>query len=222
MSTKTLAKELPKSLIIRLRIKDILQNATKIDPAADTPATRYLRHIAPTLYLPRLNLEAFREHPALNHWAGRSGTWPALILRARRTSADRTSALHCIFLTPEGAPAPLVSPRLLLGPLDGAAVSLAQTSGVTYLCEQFETALRLIEARAPGAVVYALKRENMARVTLPRSEKVICVFGAERGVDLMAQAICNELRCRGLKAHAVAAPPHSKIDCASWDGENVL
>lgn len=219
MTRAVAQREMPKDLRVRLRIKDILQSATKLDPGVDSPALRYLRTTAPALDLARLDLEAFREHRALNHWAGRSGSWPALILRARVTPTDKTSALHCIFLTPEGTLAPLVSPRLLLGPLDGAVVVVADGSGVTYLCEQFDAALRLVVAGVAGRVVYALKRENMARISLPRGEKVICVFGAECGVDLMAQAICNELRCRGLKAHAAAVSPRGEIDRIVREGE---
>jgi hypothetical protein len=211
-------KPLPQALHNSFRITEILQGATRIDPAVATPAVRYLQSLAPGVDLGGLDLNALRQHRALNHWASKAGSMPALILKARRSANDKTSALVCIFLDQDGRRAAISAPQLAIGACDGALVVLQDISrhnAPLFLCENFETAMRLVAKGTAHRVAYGLRRENMARVVLVPGAECLCVF--EREIDHQENAIVAALRERGIITEAVTksvalAPFHSRVE----------
>jgi hypothetical protein len=195
-----------KSVRVIHRVVDIRNGARPIDNSS-SPAARYLQRLQPTLDLASLDPGCVREHPHLAHWASRAGVLPALVLCARRSEAEKAYAFDCLFLTEDGALAPLVSPRLFCGTYDGSFVTLREGAGEgTYLCETFETALALCALNVRGRIAYGLKRKNMPLVRLPRYEPCICIFDPPKGVDDNARAIVSELRMQGIGAEAQSAP----------------
>ncbi len=176
---------LPTPLRVSFRVTDIMMGARPLDFTWNSPALLYLQSLAPDFDLRNLDQGALREHPALTHWASRSGSMPALILRGRRTSVDKNSAALCIFLTRDGRLASHIkAPRLWCGVLDGSICVLKEGRIFTYFCETLETALKIISAGTNGRVAHVMRRENIGEIASTEPwDKRFFIYEAARGTD---------------------------------------
>lgn len=154
----------------RFRQSEILTQAWPLDvtaPAGDrSAAMSYILHIAPGIEFDRLLPGALRRHPRLLHWAGKSGTWPALLARAENADGK---ALHATFLLRDRL-APIPHPRLILGAANGACCELAAArNGATdlWITETVDDALRVLARGDDGAIWSAMTIPNLKKVRLP-------------------------------------------------------
>jgi putative DNA primase/helicase len=109
---------------------------------------------------------SLRFHPALRHPSG--GLWPAMIALVRG-SDNAPMAIHRTFLAHDArGKAPVVRPRLMLGPCQGGAVRLgtAHPNNWLMLAEGIETALSVMQAcGVPGWA--ALSAGGLKSLKLP-------------------------------------------------------
>lgn len=132
-------------------------------PVAGTTGERYLR--ARGLALSATSDLLF--HPDLVHWESRRG-FPGLVAIVRDRSGQQV-AIHRTYLSEDGGKAPVEKTRMMLGPVAGGSVRLAQPgeNGVLGLAEGIETALAVMTA-CPALPVWAtLSASNLEQVQLP-------------------------------------------------------
>jgi hypothetical protein len=134
------------------------------EPIAGTVAERYLgcRGLAD----PRSPDLLF--HPSLIHWETRTAH-PALVAIVRNEAGERT-AIHRTWLKSDGSgKADLVKSRMMLGPVGGGAVRLAEVGeqNVVGVAEGIETALSVMAACPDLPVWAALSDSGVKHVVLP-------------------------------------------------------
>lgn len=133
-------------------------------------------------------------------------TWPAML--AVFVGPDSTpSGLHRTYLTEDGRKAPVVSPKLSLGPLiDGGAVRLAPAGPVLGIAEGIETALAAsILFDIP--VWAALNANRLAAWQPPDSVREVVIFGdADANFAGQTAAFDLEARIRGHVATHIEIP----------------
>ena len=110
-------------------------------PASGTNVETYLSSRALTLKPPT----TLRFHPGLRHPSG--GVWPAMLALVTRGAGNTEIGIHRTFIAPDGkGKAPVSAQKMMLGPCRGAAVRLAETSGVLMVGEGIETCLSVMQS----------------------------------------------------------------------------
>jgi len=139
------------------------------------------------------NVAGLRYQPRCPYPEG--DTWPAML--AIFVDVDGTpSGLHRTYLTSDGRKAPVLSPKLSLGPLrDGGAVRLAATVGDTLgIAEGIETALAAsLLFNVPCWA--ALNANRLAKWEPPATVRSVVIF-ADNDVSFTGQTAAFDLSAR--------------------------
>lgn len=179
-------------------------------PLAGTTGERYLR--ARGLALPAIPDLLF--HPDLVHWESRRG-FPGLVAIVRDRTGEQI-AIHRTYLSDDGGKAPVDKPRMMLGPVAGGAVRLAELgeNGVLGLAEGIETALAVMTA-CPALPVWAtLSASNLEQVQVPPDVKRVVLLAdhdASGAGQSAAQAAALRLVGEGRRVW-IALPPREGDD----------
>jgi putative DNA primase/helicase len=195
------------------KIKELWHQSTLM--TADDAAGRYLQRrlgFVPTG-------TGLRFHPGLAYYDGpvKVGTWPAMLGVVRLK--DSVVGMHRTFLTPDGAKAPVESPKKLLTCVEnigGAAIRLGGDDTVIGVAEGIETALAA--AARFGCTVWAtISASGMASFEPTTRVQHVDVFADNdrNGTgQLAAFALMNRLMTRTQVTAAVHIPPVPGTDWA--------
>jgi putative DNA primase/helicase len=153
-------------------VKKIWQDSIRIAPG--DPAFRYIRARAGEVVIPT----SLRFHPALAYVDdGEVTHYPALVAVVM-SAEGKGVAVHRIYLTAEGAKAPVESQKKLLagGDISGAAVRIGDPGEEIGIAEGIETAL--VACRKFGFPVWsAITAGGMEKWRPPDTVKRVTVFG---------------------------------------------
>lgn len=200
---------MPHGLASAFRIKDVMAEASPLDPAEpNRAASAYVRRLGITAATP-LPPGVFYRHRALNYWAGKAGKFPALIGYAED---GPNRALLAVFLSVYGALAPVREPQLLLGAPNGACLRLArcdETRRHLWLTQSLEDAFRLFVAHPQDGVYCAMSFANIGKVRVPRdcASVTIVINNGSAGArdDLRAAIAMQDVEARLLTSDEVFA-----------------
>jgi len=182
----------------------------RVVPIFGTVAERYLRArgVAPP------SSPDLLFHADLVHWESRRG-FPGLVAIVRDLGGQRI-AIHRTYLTEDGAKAPVDKPRMMLGPVAGGAVRLAEIgdTGVLGIAEGIETALSVMTACPQLPVWATLSAPNLEQVQLPPAARRIIILAdhdASGAGARAAETAARRLRAEGLQV-VIAIPPEPGDD----------
>ena len=149
-------------------------------PAAGTIVGQYLRSRGIDLAsMP----EALRFHPALKHESGQ--TFPAMVAAVRDVSGTMV-AIHRTFLRPDGSgKADVTKPKMMLGPVHGAAVRLTEAGERVVIGEGIESSLS-VHVSTSRSTWAALSAGGIANLELPPTARdiTIAVDNDDDGVSM--------------------------------------
>jgi putative DNA primase/helicase len=132
--------------------------------------------------------DALRFHGGLKHPSG--GIWPTMVALVTNGADGTPAAIHRTFLARDGSgKAPVVPPRMMLGPVGGGAVRLgtAHPDSWLVLAEGLETTLTVMEACGlPGWA--ALSNGGLKSLILPSdaAKVLICADNDANGAGQRA------------------------------------
>jgi putative DNA primase/helicase len=139
-------------------------------PAGGSPVKTYLAsrglHLPPP---PTLRFHAGLKHPS-------GGIWPAMVALVTNGTDGAPLAIHCTYLTRDGAgKAPVEPTKMMLGPCRGGAVRLAAPGDVLMVGEGIETCLTAMQASRYLAWA-ALSTSGLRSLDLPTSIRDVIVL----------------------------------------------
>jgi putative DNA primase/helicase len=149
-------------------------------------------------------------HPNLKHWE--SGVvYPAIVAIVRNQEGEQV-AIHRTWLNGDGGgKAPIEKPRMMLGPVVGGAVRLADvgSDNVVGVAEGIETALSTMAACPSLPVWAALSANGLERVVLPPEIQSVVILADNdvSGVGLRAAEALAERLVAEERGVRIAMPP---------------
>ncbi len=166
-------------------------------PITGTKAEAYLRARGITCALP----PSLRWAPDLHH--GPSGRWLSAIV-----AEVSTGAVHRTFFEKTGARI-TGNAKMMLGPVAGGAVALADGPGPLVVCEGIETGLSLASGLLgePAAVWAALSAPGMKALRLPArpGRLIVATDGDDAGEDA-GRVLAGAAHTRGWAVEMLPAP----------------
>ena len=169
-------------------------------PAANTLAETYLGSRGINVTPP-----ALRFHSALQHPSG--GLWPAMIALVTRGTDGEPVAIHRTFFAHDGrSKAPVVPEKMMLGPVSGGAVRLAQPGALLMIGEGIETCLSAMQATG-HPVWAALSTSGLRSLNLPSGERDINILAdADKAGEAAAKDSARRWVREG-RSVRIARPP---------------
>jgi hypothetical protein len=192
------------------RIEAVRRIWREAKPLASTPAQRYLENRG--IHLPTWP-PTLRYHPSLQHLTGVE--LPALVaaISGYREGKLHLTAIHRIFITPDGHKADVEPRKASLGSVKGGCVWLARPTDRVILTEGIEDAMALMtmyhdDPRFVGwSYAAAVSAGNLPHVELPPEVRTV-VIGAD--ADDAGRKAATEAACRFLREGRdgrIAYPP---------------
>jgi putative DNA primase/helicase len=148
---------------------------------------------------------SIRFHVGLRHSSG--GIWPAMVALVTRGFDGKPIGIHRTFLASDGSgKAPVEPAKMMLGPCQGGAVRLADSTNVLMVGEGIETCLAAIQATGHPAWA-ALSTSGMRGLNLPQDVRDVIVLadGDEAG-ETAARDCAGRWKREGRRVR-IARPP---------------
>ena len=180
------------------RIENALRVWRQTVAPADTLLETYWKNRAIEVQHP----PSIRFHPRLKHPSG--AVLPAMVGLVT-DPAHGPIAVHRTFLTANGDKAPVIMPKMALGPLKGGAVELGTPEAVTGVSEGIETGLSASQIH--GVPVLAALGMRMDRVQLPEAASHIVIFGDNGDVGRRAARKAQMAILRSGRTVELCFPP---------------